>query len=87
MSFCRFCGKELVNGQCDCKEFQESIGNTANTKDTRQQYQEPYQKRHEPFLVQSFHPNFSSFSGLISSVRDQTGISEASSAVDRRAHV
>ena len=27
MAYCRFCGKELVNGQCDCAEFQASIGN------------------------------------------------------------
>lgn len=91
MQFCRFCGKELVNGQCDCADFQASIGNAGNAGNQaqyqqtyqqsyqQQQYQQPYQKRHEPFLIQSFHPNFTSFSGFVSSVRDMSGISEPTS--------
>lgn len=92
MAFCRFCGNELVDGQCSCAEFQVSIGNAVNNESNpyqqnyqqsnqQQQYQQPYQKRREPFLIQSFHPNFSSFSSFVSSVRDQSGISEASSNI------
>lgn len=74
MSYCRYCGKELINGQCDCYEFQASIGNTTNN-----QYQEAYQPAKEPFLIQSFKPNFSSISGFVSSMRDQSGMSEPTS--------
>lgn len=71
MKYCRYCGKELVNGQCDCYEFQTSIGNTSAN-----QYQEPYQQQKEPFLISSFNPDFSSVSGFVSSIRDQSGMSE-----------
>ena len=108
MAFCRFCGKELVDGKCDCQKFQEFM--EENRKDesdsyqkteqeqqyqqeyqqeeesyqeyqqeAEQQYQQTYEKRHEPFLVQSFQPDFSSFSSFVSSVRDQSGVSEPSS--------
>ena len=26
MAFCRFCGKELVDGKCDCVDFLNSMG-------------------------------------------------------------
>lgn len=74
MAFCRFCGKELVNGECDCREFQASMGNDNNT-----QYQEPYQKIKEPFVIPAFKIDLSSFSGFISSLRDQSGLSEPNS--------
>ncbi len=77
MAFCRYCGEELINGQCDCYEFQASIGNTTNN-----QYQEAYQSAKEPFLIQSFKPNFSSVSGFVSSMRDQSGLSEPTSNAD-----
>lgn len=76
MAFCRFCGKELVNGQCDCYEFQASIGNVAGCAGTSSRYQQPYQKSKDPFLVQSFKLNFSSVSSFLSSIRDQSGMSE-----------
>ena len=79
MQFCRFCGKELVNGQCDCAAFQASIGASSNVQyqTSTGQYQEAYQQRtRDPFLVPSFKPNFSSASGFVSSVRDQSGMSE-----------
>lgn len=72
MTFCRFCGKELVNGQCDCKEFQESIRKTNQSSTTTNTTK-------DPFLVRSFSPDISSMSGIVSSFRDQTGISEPSS--------
>lgn len=77
MAFCRFCGKELVNGQCDCYQYQASIDNVEGNG----QYQEAYQKTKEPFLVQLFKPDFSSASGFMSSIRDQSGMSEPSSNV------
>ena len=79
MAFCRFCGKELVNGQCDCAEFQASIGNMGASGGT--QYQQPYQKDKDPFLIPSFNLNFSSMSSFVSSVRDQSGMSEPGSSV------
>lgn len=90
MAFCRFCGKEMVNGQCSCQEYQASIGNAPKVESNpyqehyqkqQQQYQQPYQKRHEPFLIQSFHPNFSSFSSFVSSLRHQSGVSEETSNI------
>lgn len=79
MAFCRFCGKELVNGECDCREFQASMGNDNNT-----QYQEPYQKIKEPFVIPAFKIDLSSFSGFISSLRDQSGLSEPNSNANDR---
>jgi hypothetical protein len=78
MSYCRFCGKELVDGQCNCPEFQASIGNTGNMGyDGNIQNQNAYQQTKEPFIIPSFQIDFSSFSGFVSSVRDQSGMSEA----------
>lgn len=78
MNYCKYCGKELVDGQCDCYEFQQSI-----EKINEEQIQVPYQKPVKPLLIQSFKMNFSSFSGFISSMRDLSGMSEpASNAYD-----
>lgn len=88
MAFCRFCGKELVNDQCDCYEFQASIGNVAESENA--QYQQQYEKRKDPFIAPSYNPDFSSFrgfissfnfnfsslSGFVSSLREQSGMSE-----------
>ncbi len=74
MAFCRYCGKELINGQCDCYEFQASIGNMGNGGNV--QYQQAYEKSKDPFIIPSFNPNFSSLSGFVSSIRDQSGMSE-----------
>lgn len=76
MSFCRYCGKELTNAQCDCSEFQASMGNTSTN-----QNQKSNKKSKEPFLVQSFKYDFSSISGFMSSMRDQSGMSEPSSSM------
>ncbi|HPU41360.1 MAG TPA: hypothetical protein PKY26_03005 [Acetivibrio clariflavus] len=78
MKFCRFCGKELVNGQCDCHDYQASIGNAAASN----QYEDAYKPAKEPFLIQSFNLNFKSFSGFISSLRDQSGVSEPASRAE-----
>lgn len=70
--FCIYCGNDLVNGQCDCPEFQASMGTDSANQD---QNQEPK----DPFIIPSFNPNFSSVSGFVSSMRDQSGMSEPSS--------
>ncbi len=70
--YCRFCGNELVEGQCDCTEFQATMGD-----EKENQYQEAGKKA--PFLIPSFHLDFSSFSSFISSIRDLSGISEPNS--------
>lgn len=67
MKYCRFCGSELIDGQCRCPEFQASIGAAS------------YQSTKDPFLIRSFHINTTSFSGFVSSIRDLTGISEPNS--------
>ena len=77
MAFCRYCGKELINGQCDCYEFQVSISNVG--KGGNIQYQQAYEQSKDPLIIPSFNPDFSSFSGFVSSMRDQSGISEPSS--------
>jgi hypothetical protein len=111
MAFCRYCGKELVNGQCDCamskrqqaasqqksgnmqvrkpephfssnnyensyqNGYQDHYQDQGRYQDEKQySYQQPYQKIKEPFFVESFNLDFSSFSGFISSLRDQSGI-------------
>ncbi len=72
MSFCRFCGKELINGQCDCPKFQASMENESANQ---------YQEQKDPFLISGFQTDFSSFSAFVSSMRDQTGMSEPTSNV------
>ncbi len=107
MAFCRYCGKELVNGQCDCAmsrrqqagaqpnggnvhvrkpEPQVQANNYGGSyqndyerpyqEDNQRSYNQPYQKIQEPFFVPSFNLDFSSFSGFISSIRDQSGVLE-----------
>lgn len=63
MAFCRYCGKELINGACDCQANQEPVKKVEK-------------KNKEPFIIPSFHFNFSSLSGFISSLRDLSGLSE-----------
>ena len=78
MAFCRFCGKELVNGQCDCAEFQASIGNMGASGGT--QYQQPYQKDKDPFLIPSFNLNFSSMSSFAFSPQELSPAAAADAA-------
>jgi len=73
MKYCRFCGMELQDGQCNCYEFQASIGNAP--------HQRVRNKRRDPFLISFMKPNFSSFSSFVSSIRDLTGMSEPNSNV------
>lgn len=63
-NYCRFCGKNLVDGKCDCKGFQNDMA--YNTQ----------QKVKEPFLIPHFHLDFKSFSGFMTSLRNQSGIGE-----------
>ena len=72
MKYCRYCGMELVDGQCSCYEFQLSIGNAP--------HQRIRNNRRDPWLISFFKPNFSSFSGFISSIRDLSGMSEPNSS-------
>lgn len=72
MKYCRYCGMELVDGQCNCYEFQLSIGNAP--------HQRVRNNRRDPFLISFFKPNFSSFSSFISSIRDLSGMSEPNSS-------
>lgn len=66
MNYCRFCGKELVNGQCDCEEF---LNQTPNATTKRRLFK-------DPLFITSPKVNLSSVSGFISSVRDLSGMSE-----------
>lgn len=72
--FCPYCGRKMVNGRCECIGFQNSknkgINGFLNTNGK------------EPFLIPSFNLNTSSFSGFMSSIRDLSGMSEASSSID-----
>ena len=147
MAYCRFCGKELVNGACSCAEFQASAAKAAAARQTQEQQtryqQDQYQQNRnqqnqyqqnqyqqdqyrqdqyqqtryqqdqyqqtqyqqnqngqeqhqqnryeeepamqdqgegkDPFLIQSFNPDFSSFSSLVTSMRDMMGRGEADS--------
>lgn len=69
MKYCKFCGKELVEGQCDCLEFRRNN----NPGGKRRLFR-------DPLLIPSFKVNTKSVSGFISSVRDLSGMSEASSS-------
>lgn len=77
MGFCRFCGKELVNGQCSCPKFQASIRKTER---------ETYQDVKAPFFASSFHPDYSSVSSFMSSIRDYTGINSSPGFTDPYEH-
>lgn len=68
MNYCRFCGSELIDGKCECAEFKRE---NAGARPRRPSL---------PLLIQSFKPNFSSFSAFISSIRDLSGMSEAVSS-------
>ena len=115
MAYCRFCGKELVNGQCDCDEFLASVGKKKEShrqeeahtyagqgaseqkryreeqrytgrqyKEQRyeephqeeQHYEEAYHRTRDPFFVQSVGIDFSSPSSFVTSIRDQSGVSD-----------
>ncbi len=160
MAFCRFCGKEMVNGQCDCDGFRSSMMGQANSQhgaagqygnpmqggqyggqthdgqygnqyqggqhgnqyqggqygnqyqggqygnqyqsdqygnqyqngqygnqyqgsqSQSNQYQQPYEKEKDPFIIPSFKINASSFSSFMSSIRDMTGAGEPNSSGD-----
>ena len=71
MKYCRYCGMELVDGQCNCYEFQASIGNLP---------QHRARGGKAPFLISFFKPNFSSVRGFVSSIRDMCGMSEPNSS-------
>lgn len=71
MKYCRFCGKELINGECNCDAFQYSIhGHHYSARNPREK---------EPFFVTDFTVDVSSPSGFISSIREQSGLDERSS--------
>lgn len=70
MKYCRFCGKELVEDQCDCLEFRRA---NAPEGGKRRLFR-------DPLLIPSFKVNVKSVSGFISSIRDLSGMSEASSS-------
>ena len=72
MKYCRYCGMELIDGQCSCYEFQASIGNAPQQRQRN--------SRKAPFLISYFKPSFASFSSFMSSLRDMTGMSEPNSS-------
>lgn len=72
MKYCRYCGMELVDGQCNCYEFQASIGNAT--------YQPVQDTKKDSFLISFAKPNFSSFRGFVSSIREMCGMSEPNSS-------
>ncbi len=73
MKYCRYCGRELVNDQCACNEFQISIGNV------------PTQKvrtgKKSPFLISFRKPSFESFSSFTSSIKDMYGVNEPNTSL------
>lgn len=71
-NFCRFCGKELVNGACDCKEFLND-----GIIEDNSSYDKDYYK--DPFIVPKIELDFTNISTLVTSIRNQTGISEEGS--------
>lgn len=72
MKYCRFCGMELIDGQCGCYEFQVSIGNNP---------QRVQNGRKEPWLIAFRSPNLTSFRGFVSSIRELCGMTEPNSSV------
>ena len=56
MKYCRFCGKELVEDQCDCLEFRRA---NAPEGGKRRLFR-------DPLLIPSFKVNVKSVSGFIS---------------------
>ena len=73
MAYCIYCGKELINGRCNCPEFR---AHHPEYEDYDQaDYTEPQGKKN-PFFIPSFNPSFRSVSSFFSSIRDMTGMSE-----------
>lgn len=79
MSYCYKCGKEIVDGVCDCMKPQldASDDDTVNLN-----YKQPYDKSNDPWIIPKFVLKKSSFSSLVSSVRDFSGLSDAASVGD-----
>jgi len=62
--------------------YQQNYQQQGYQQNYQQGYQQNYQQRmSEPFFIRSFHPDFSSVSSFITSIRDQQGVSEPSSSV------
>lgn len=72
MKYCQFCGKELVDGQCDCDDFRMAAMNAENANT----------KRRDPFIIPRFHISFKSPRAFFKSVKDTSGISEPSINTD-----
>jgi hypothetical protein len=59
--YCRFCGKKLVDGKCDCREFKTGFSFDFDPKEYK-----------HPFFVPGFkYLDFSSISAFITSMREQ----------------
>lgn len=64
MTFCRFCGEDLVNGQCDCEEFKASLGNkTQNIHreeyESNEEYSQPYFEEYSQFRSEEYSQSHS----------------------------
>ena len=70
MKYCRYCGKETTDGSCDCQAVYGDVNQDMGISEK------------EPFIVGDFKFNTTSLSGFISSLRDQTGLSDASTSVN-----
>lgn len=69
-NYCRFCGKELENGTCDCGEFQNGAAYES-------EYQNQGMKEKTPFWVTNIQLDFSSISNFFTSLRNQMGVGES----------
>ncbi len=70
MAFCRFCGKELIDGGCDCP---------ASQADAFHQSADIPAPAREPFLIRQFHLDLTSVTRFLTSVKELLGVSEVTS--------
>lgn len=68
-NFCRYCGRDLVNGECSCAEFQAGM-----RLEKKELYDKSYYK--DPFFIQQMKLDFTSASSVLTSFRNQAGVAE-----------
>lgn len=70
MAFCRFCGKELVDGKCDCVDFLNSMGGipVENIKKPS--------RRREPFIIPKINIKFNSPRAFFTSIGVMFGMKD-----------
>ena len=74
--YCQFCGNKIPDDSEYCPECHSKIPEDEYYADQSDTGNHQVQETKEPFLIQSFHLDCTSFSSLINSIRDLSGVNE-----------